>query len=73
MPLFLTNITLFLYFLISLFLLLLSVVSIICKSKKLDFIVFLIIGIMMVCFYGLRFPETQIPECIYKDLMLYLV
>ncbi|EPY4556592.1 EpsG family protein [Klebsiella pneumoniae] len=59
MPLFLTNITLFLYFLISLFLLLLSVVSIICKSKKLDFIVFLIIGIMMVCFYGLRFPGNS--------------
>ncbi|EPU0846626.1 EpsG family protein, partial [Escherichia coli] len=55
----LTNITLFLYFLISLFLLLLSVVSIICKSKKLDFIVFLIIGIMMVCFYGLRFPGNS--------------
>ncbi|EIX9600583.1 EpsG family protein [Klebsiella pneumoniae] len=65
MPYFLLNSTLFLYFLISIFLLVLSIISIVIKSKKMDGIVFFFIAIMMVAFYGLRFPGTV-------DVKMYL-
>ncbi|VUS83815.1 hypothetical protein SB6421_03811 [Klebsiella huaxiensis] len=56
MPLFFSNSILLLYFLISLTLLSLSVVSIITKSKKLDILTFYLIAVMMTLFYGLRYP-----------------
>lgn len=65
MPYIFSNSTLFMYFLISLFLLFLSVVSILTKSKRMDSVVFGLIAIMMVLFYGLRFPGTV-------DVKMYL-
>lgn len=65
MPYFIYDSTLFLYFIISLFLLFLSVVSILVKSRRMDGMVFILISIMMVCFYGFRFPGTV-------DVKMYL-
>ncbi|EMM7190541.1 EpsG family protein [Raoultella planticola] len=65
MPYFFYSSTLFLYFIISLFLLSLSVASILVKSKKMDSVVFILISIMMICFYGFRFPGTV-------DIKMYL-
>lgn len=59
MPLFFSNVNLLLYFLLSLFLLLLSVTSILAKSKKLDLVTFFLVGMMMIAFYGLRAPGTS--------------
>ncbi len=65
MPYFFYNSTLFLYFIISLLLLFLSVASILVKSKRMDGVVFALVSLMMVCFYGFRFPGTV-------DIKMYL-
>ncbi|HHT7472330.1 EpsG-like putative glucosyltransferase [Raoultella planticola] len=65
MPLFFSNVTLLLYFFISLFLLLLSVISILSKNKTLDSVTFCLVGIMMILFYGLRAPG-------FSDTRMYL-
>lgn len=58
MPLFFNNMVLLLYFIISLGLLLLSFISIIIKNKKIDFICFLLVCMMMTSFYGFRTSGT---------------
>lgn len=58
MPHFLDNQIVLIYFLISIILLMLSIVSIFYHSNKLDNINFIFTSIVMVCFYGLRYPGT---------------
>lgn len=58
MPLYLSNPVLGFYFLISVFLLLISYFSIRAKSRQLDNINFIFVFVLMVCFYGTRYPGT---------------
>src|SRR5476651_286024 len=71
MPLFFESTLLLFYFVISLGLLFLSFISIVIKNKKLDFLSFLLICIMMTCFYGLRpsgTVDTKMYLAIFKQL-----
>ncbi|MCL6331923.1 EpsG family protein [Pectobacterium carotovorum subsp. carotovorum] len=65
MPLFLKNPVLLLFFSISISFLFISFVSIITKSKRLDNVNFFSIIIMMLVFYGFRYPGTT-------DTIMYL-
>ncbi|MEH0835109.1 EpsG family protein [Pectobacterium cacticida] len=65
MPLFLKNPLLLLFFFLSILFLFISVISILAKSKKLDIVNFFAIIVMMLIFYGLRYPGTT-------DVIMYL-
>jgi hypothetical protein len=59
MPYIFSNPELLMYFLVSLSLFGLSIISILAKSKNLDFFVFFMISIVMIMFYGLRYPGNS--------------
>lgn len=71
MPLFFESTLLLFYFVISLGLLFLSFISILIKNKQLDFLSFLLICIMMTCFYGLR-PSGTVDTKMYLDIFKQL-
>ncbi|WP_225969926.1 EpsG family protein [Pectobacterium parvum] len=65
MPLFFKNPLILLFFLLSILFIVISFISILAKNKKLDGFNFFAIIIMMLCFYGLRYPGTT-------DTIMYL-